>query len=415
MKKDCHSCHGKWYAQELSCGHSFCPIYTKLPQLKTIRLDKDNFQGTAPSVFVGRFGYPHLNVGILAPPEKIEADGELYDSPKEWSRRGFQVQDVLDFRSVLINSRTQVTVKQPQKYVEISQEVAMASKPVDIEFFLQKKPVYQIKTSNVETVMGAHAELKKAVLIGNPKINQHVEKAFSDTDLKAGDALQILYKKGIDETALMRILSVGSLGVKIQRKLVPTRWSITATDDTIGKSLIEEIKDYKEINYQMYFEGYLGNYFLILFFPRVWSYELFEMYMPSTLLNQDKEIKYTTDYEFYDGRKEYVHETAGGYFACRSGILEKLKTIKKQGAVLVLRFITDEYTTPLGVWVVREATRKALIEGKEFASEEEMIKYVKNLILTKFNFDISSVLKKSKVLEQIHSQKTLFDFVQKYP
>jgi hypothetical protein len=81
--------------------------------------------------------------------------------------------------------------------------------------------------------------LKKAVLTSNPKINQHIEKAFSDTDLKAADALRILWKKGIDETALTRILSVGSLGVKVQRKLVPTRWSITATDDTLGKFLVE--------------------------------------------------------------------------------------------------------------------------------------------------------------------------------
>ncbi|MDP3728580.1 MAG: hypothetical protein Q8R18_03955 [bacterium] len=410
MKKDCHSCHGKWYAQQLNCGHSFCPIYTKLPQLKTVRLDKENFQGTAPSVFVGRYGYPNLNVGILAPPEKIEKDGELYDSPKEWSKRGFQIQDVLDFRSVLINSRTQVSVKQPHKYVEITQEVAMASKPVDVEFFLQKKPVYQIKTSNVETVIGAHAELKKAVLVSNPKINQHVEKAFSDTDLKATEALNILYKKGIDETALTRILSVGSLGVKMQRKLVPTRWAITSVDDILGKYLVEEIKDYKETDYQMFFGGYLGNYYLILFFPWVWSYELFEMYMPSTLLNPEKELKFSTDHEFYDGRKNYAEHCVGGYYACRMGILEKLQSMKRQGTVLVLRFITDEYTTPLGVFVCREATRKALENGREFASEEEMMRYVKDFVLTRFHFDVDSIFKKSKVLEHIHSQKTLFDY-----
>ena len=410
MKKDCFSCHGKWYTQPLNCGHSFCPIYTKLPQLKTVRLDKDNFQGTAPSVFVGRYGYPHLNVGILAPPEKIEMDGELYDAPKEWSKRGFQIQDVLDFRSVLINSRTQVSVRNPGKYVEISQEVAMASKPVDVEFFLQKKPVYQIKTSNVETVLGAHAELKKAVLVSNPKINQHVEKAFSDSDLKAADALHILYKKGIDETALTRILSVGGLGVKMQRKLVPTRWSITTTDDTLGKNLIEEIKDYKEVDYQMYFDGYLGNYFLILFFPRVWSYELFEMYMPSTLLNHEQEIKFTTDHEFYDGRKNYAEHCVGGYYACRIGVLEKLQSMRKQGTVLVLRFITDEYTTPLGVWIVRQSTRMALGHRREFSSEEEMMKYIQEFVSTRFHFDIRTILKKSMVLEYIHSQKSLFDF-----
>ena len=30
---------------------------------------KQDFTGTAPAPFVGRFGYPTVNVGILAPPE----------------------------------------------------------------------------------------------------------------------------------------------------------------------------------------------------------------------------------------------------------------------------------------------------------------------------------------------------------
>ena len=393
----------------MTCGHSFCPIYTKLPHMKTLRLEKDNFVGTAPSVFVGRYGYPQVNVGILAPPEIIEKDGELYDAPKEWNKRGFQIQDVLDFRSVLIHSRMQAAVKAAHKYIEITQEVALSSKPVDVEFFLQKKPTYQMSTSNVETVLGAHATLKKAVLTSNPHIDPRVDKVVSDTDMKASEALTSLYKKGFNETFLTRILSVGNLGLKTQRKLVPTRWSITATDDTLGKQLIEEIKDYKTTEYQLYFGGYVGNYFLVLFFPRVWSYELFEMYMPSTLLNPGEDVKCTTDYELYDGRRKYVTETAGGYYACRLSLLEKLKELKKQGAVLVLRFITDEYTTPLGVWVVRESVRNALRKSETFASEEEMFRYAKQFIFTKFHFDITSILKKSKVLEHIHTQKTLFD------
>ena len=391
----------------MTCGHSFCPIYTKLPQMKTIRLEKENFVGTAPSVFVGRYGYPQVNVGILAPPEIIEKDGELYDAPKEWSKRGFQIQDVLDFRSVLINSFMQSPVKAAHKYVEITQEIALASKPVDVEFFLQKKPVYHVKTFDVGTAIGAYAELKKAVLTSNPRANPHVEKAVADIDLKAADALLILYKKSIDETALAKILSVGSLGVKVQRKLVPTRWSITSVDDTLGKGLIEEIKDYKEVEYQMYFGDYLGNYFLILFFPRVWSYELFEMYMPLTLLNPEKTVKLTRDYEFFSGRKKYVHETAGGYYAARLGVLEELQRIKRQATVVVLRFTTEEYHTPLGVWVVREAVRHAMKNGIVCSSEEEMLESARKIVAEKFRYNIDMNLRQSKVLCEMKTQQTL--------
>ena len=46
------------------------------------------------------------------------------------------------------------------------------------------------------------------------------------------------------------------------------------------------------------------------------------------------------------------------------------------GNVLVLRFITGDYAVPLGVWVTREATRKAM-NGKPiiFSDKELMLKY----------------------------------------
>lgn len=410
MKLDCTHCHGKYYTQPMSCGHSFCPIYTKLPQLKTIRLDKKNFQGTAPTVFVGRYGYPQVHVGILAPPDIVEKEAELYDAPREWSKRGFDIPDVLGFRSVLINSRVQASVRVVKRYVEISQEVALSSKPVDVEFFLHKKPVYQMSTSDVETVMGAKAELKKAVLASTPKIDARVEKVIDD-DLKAGESLSLLYNKGFDETFLTRILSVGTLGLKKQRKLVPTRFSITAVDDTLGKDMIDEVKEYKQMEYQVFFGGYMGNYFLVLCFPYVWSYELFEMYMPSTLLNAEKEVKFSTDYEFFDGRKNYAENCVGGYYASRLSVLEKLKSLKEQGAVVVLRFVTEEYSTPVGVWVVRQASRQAVEHGRMFSSQIEMLQYVKNFVLERFHYDIDKVLRESKVLTLIKTQKRLFDFI----
>ena len=411
MGFDCLKCMGKHYSNPLKCGHNYCPISSKINSLQGKKLDKKEFVGTAPGVFIGRYNYPKINVGILAPPEKIEKDAELYESPNEWSKRDFEINDVLKFRSVIINSSFQSYVKtNSSKILSMSQEVAMASKPVDLEFNLDKKPYYNVKTSEVETVMGARAELRKAVLQENPKIDKKVDYVVSDNDLKSVGALSILYKKGYDENFLTNLLSIGTLGLKPQRKLVPTRWSITAVDDTLGKDLIEEIKDYKEIDCKLYFGGYLGNYYLIMFFPRVWSYELFEMYMPETLWNPNTELKVMTDHEFYEGRKKYADNCVGGYYASRLGVLEKFKSLKKQGAVLVLRFITNEYTMPLGVWVVREATRKALEKERDFDSKEEMIKFAKDLLLKKFNYNIDVTLKKSRVYDHINKQKTLKDF-----
>ena len=165
---------------------------------------------------------------------------------------------------------------------------------------------------------GPYAQLKKAKLTENPKIHTKVQKVHYDTDLKANEALIYLYENNFDENFLSRILSVGTLGIGANRKLVPTRYSITATDDTLGKHLINKIKKYNPVNdYSAFFDGYLGNYYLILCFPEVWSYELFEMHVSN-------ENNYMMDYESYGVRKHYAENTAGGYYTVRLAALEKL-------------------------------------------------------------------------------------------
>ena len=391
-----------------NCGNPNCPIcskaYSFLKIKNKIAKIKENFSTDGITPFVGRFNYPNINVGILTPPGH-EKDSWLYDAPKQWSLKNFQIPQIIDFRSSLINSRTNIHVKSRNKFLELNQEVAMAYKPVDVEIKLKEKPYFRLNVDNYMAPSGPRAILKKASLTENPKIPPKVEKVCSDTDLKANDALIYLYKKNFDETFLSRILSVGSLGLKYDRKLVPTRWSITATDDILGKNLISEIKNYGETGYTAYFGSYLGNHYLLLFFPEIWSYELFETHISNV-------NHHMTDYEPYGGRKYYAQNTAGGFYATRVAILEKLKQLKRQASVLALRFITADYTPPLGVFVCREAARKALnSKPMEFSSRELMLKYANALIRKRFKININNLLNKSILLKNIEQQSKLTKFI----
>ena len=407
MNVPCIRCKGKGL-----CGREFCPIYTKAESIiKSVNLlnSKDFFSNSPPSIFVGRRNYPLVNVGILAPAEE-KKDIELYDAPHLWANSNFSIKDVIQFRSSLINSRFKQDIhKFDNKFLELSQELTMAAKPVDVEISLKKKPKKDFNFNQVTMPMGPGASLKRIDLTSNPKPKLSVEKVFSDTDLKAVDALSYLYKKEIDVNTLSKLLSVGVMGVK--RKLVPTRWSITGVDDSLGKLLIKDVKDFQELGeYSLYFGNYFGNYYLVMFFPGVWGYELFESYMPKTLYNPNHELETVSDHEFYSGRKTYASETVGGYYAARLSILEKLKSLKRQASVLVLRFVTDEYTCPLGVWVCRESVKKSLNNLFKCDSREEMLKKGKELIIDKFSYDIDNLLKKSKLLSYIKTQSKLFRF-----
>jgi hypothetical protein len=408
MNVQCLRCKGRGF-----CGREACPhIINSEARFKISKnIEKQDFVGSSPSCFVGRVGYPKLHVGILSPVE-VTQDAWLYDAPRYWAHNNMGIPNIVDYRSSLINSRFVVHAHDSHKMLDIAQEVGMASAPVDVEVNLEEKPKFRLNPDSVVAPTGPNANIKNAKITSNPKIHTKVDKVVSDFDLKANDALLYLYKNKFDENFLSKILSVGTLGVKNNRKLVPTRWSIASVDSTIGNHLTEKIKEYSQIGFFAYFGGYLGNYYLILFFPEVYSYELFETYMPKASWNISSQINYTTDYEPYQGRTSYAENCAGGFYASRIAILEKLENIKKQGSVLCLRFITGEYSIPLGVWVVREATRKAL-ENKplEFASKELMLRYAELLIKKKFNFDLNKIIKDSVILKNMKEQSKLDQFL----
>jgi len=407
MQIQCLKCKGRGF-----CGRSFCSILAKSEALFKVRkMDfKEDFYGSSPTPFIGHYGYPYLNIGILSVPE-IKEDVWEYDAPRYWASNNFEIPRIIDFRSSLLNSRFKAHAQDKNKLLEISQEVGMASRPVDIEVNLKDKPKFRLNTDAYTAPIGPNASLKNVEVTSNPKIHTKVDKVVSDIDLKANDALIYLYENEFDENFLTRLLSVGTIGIRKNRKLVPTRWSITAIDDNVGKYLIEQIKNYSEINYQAYFGSYLGNYYLILMFPEKWSYELFETYLPKSSWNLSNEINFMTDYEGYEGRKSYAENCAGGYYSVRLPILEKLKEVKRQGSILTLRFITGEYAVPLGVWVTREAARKALTNKPiEFSDRELMLKYARALIKKKFNYDLDSLLKESTILKNIKEQVKLSSF-----
>lgn len=363
-----------------------------------------------PSVFIGsKLRYPLVNVGILSPLERDE-NAWIYDDAKYWANNDFQINDVLKLRDNLLNSRFQSNVSDSRtnnKFVQIAQEIAIASQPVDLEIELKHKLDFKRSTDRVLTTNGMRGRLKEAKITGNVKVNQNVDKVIND-EIKSTEGMEILYKKGFNEYTLNKILSVGVLGLKKNKKLVPTRWSITATDDTLGKVLLKKIRDYPIIeNQELFFGEFLGNQYLILLFPDVWSYELFELYLPKSSWNPSDEVKASTDLEGFHGRTEYVSATAGGYYASRLPIIEYLNSIKRQASVLVIRLETASYWAALGVWVVRESVRKALMNKMKFSDDNELTQSAKKIGKIKYNFDISEILKKSKLLNQIKTQQKL--------
>jgi len=52
--------------------------------------DPQILSASPPSVFIGRVGYPYVNVGILSPVRDVP-NPELYDAPSTWSNKNYSI------------------------------------------------------------------------------------------------------------------------------------------------------------------------------------------------------------------------------------------------------------------------------------------------------------------------------------
>ena len=309
----------------------------------------DSLNGSSPpSVFVGSYGYPKVGVGPMVPP--IHGDTTLLDSPERWL--GKNLEEIVNFRLNLVRGIQKMPVQDPQgRFIENLHEVAMSSRPIDsdLKFFKTILPVTTIDGESAP--FGPIGEIKSAKF-SSTRSEKSIERVYYDHDLRAQDAVLSLYNRGIEISKIQKCFSVGMLGKK--RKLVPTKWSITATDDIISKSLVSQILDFGLIDScRVFSHDHLGNMFSVILFPHRWVYEMQEAWHDGNSMGFGSDIE--------DARGiDHPPAIAGAYFAAKLAVAEYLVEKKFQAAVLVLREIRPEYAVPVGVWQIREAIRAAM-------------------------------------------------------
>ena len=320
----------------------------------------DSLSGTSPpSVFVGSYNYPKVNVGPMVPP--IHGDTSLLDTPEKWI--GKTLEEIVNYRLNLVRGIQKVPVSDPSgRYIENLQELAMSETATDsdIRFYKATSPVGLL--DGYSAPFGPIGEIKSAKFSSSPSQRQ-IEKVYYDRDLLASDAVLKLYNSGIEISQIQKCFSIGMMGKK--RKLVPTRWSITATDDIISKSLIDETLDYPLIDGTRVFHfEHMGNLFSVILFPHRWLYEMIEAWYSKGVLG------FGSDHEDARGI-DHPPEIVGAYFAAKLAVGEYLVRNQIQSGALVLREIRPEYAIPVGVWQIREGVREAMKQKPVLADSFE--------------------------------------------
>ena len=368
------------------------------------------FGSTAPEIFVGRSNYPDVSTGVLSPMDH-DADPTAYATSGEWYQQGLGIDDVLQRRTGLLNSTrsAQVNVEDVwDGFVGVQREVAIADHPVDVEVGLSGTPELDLSVDDISTPTGPRARATDAELAENPHVPRPIEKTLEDDDWQAEGAMTYLYRRGFDVYDIHNVLSAGALGRGRNRRLVPTRWSITAVDDTVSSFLRGKRRNASSIDeVQVWYNEYMGNDYWVILAPGNWEFELVELKAPGSIWNPDPGGEYymAADSESFDGRTAYVDETSGAYYASRLAVLEHLDDIDRQATCLVIRHASDAYWAPVGVWQIREGVRHAF-EG-EPAIAETFHDAVRELV-PQLPVSLADLRRKSELVAGIQAQ--LSDF-----
>lgn len=416
-KSLCLTCKGG----RLLCGRSSCPLLQKIQIQNPIqgKLKETLFGPSPPSIFVGWKNYPNVFAGPMATisinDESMSGFGDYknkridtaqLDNPAQWY--GLDFNDIIRMRSLLVRSKKEQSVRERTKLLEDMQELTLSTKATDVEIQFKSKPHYSVSFSPISQPMGPSAVLEKFKIAENTKIPQAVDSIVSDK-LKAVESSSLLFQKGFDVYYISKVLSAGILGLEKNKKLVPTRWSITSTDSILANELLKNIRQYPQINdFLVYTNTYLENHFEILFMPGNWSFEQFEAWAPRTLwtLSQDKPT-IAQESEGFAGRTKYAVSEGGGYYAGRFAVCEFLEKARRQATAIVFREIYDTYVMPVGSWEIRENLRHAFQnKPSRFDSLGSALKHVEKTL----TIPIKEFISKSQFLRQ----KKLGDFMKIY-
>ena len=381
------------------CGKFNCKEHSfLLGETRELR----EFSGSSPpEIFVGKWNYPNVYTGILSPVGYGET--QVFSSAELWHERKLQIPEILNFRKKLIYARVKNSIKnifKKDNFTGVFHEIAMASKPAAIEFKL-KKPVFRNdeRESSVPLIKNS-APIDSVRLEENTKIESKVDSIVNDSDVKATQSLVELEKSGINTSTIIKLLSAGLLGKTKTRKLVPTRWSITAVDDTLSKNKLEKIRNYPQINEILVFTAeYLGNHYEILLLPEEYSFEVIEISL--------RGMGIWHDYETFFGRKDYAASVTGAYYANRLALTEYLEKIKRQAKCVIFRQVSEEYYAPLGVGILRQVSREAYTKLPEkFSNLKEALEKIQ----TRVKIPLTNYTNKSVLLSNYGKQRKIKDY-----
>ena len=370
-------------------------------QMKSIPVDKDITGTSPPSVFIGSWNYPDIYAGPMV--TAAHGNTSIMDTPESWIPENKTQEEIIGYRLNLIRGKQRVNAGELNtSFIEKLQNISLSAASVESEAAFSCTPS-GTAFSEEHTPFGPSAPLDRFE-IESGRWDRDLEKVFYDTDMKSADAVIDLHRKGILFSNIQKAFSAGTMGCGRNRRLVPTRWAITACDTTIGDHLLSEVRKCQVIDtWRVHEFSSLHNNYAVILMPTDWQYEWSEAFLH--ILGNEELV-----FSDHEGRKKKtVYSHLGGcYYSCKMAVLEALAREQKQAGAIILREALHGYI-PMGVFNVRENVRNAMNQP---SLEFEDIRAALAHISRKFTLPVSRFIEEGPLLQNTirMRQCTLRDF-----
>lgn len=370
-------------------------------QMKSVDVGKEMTGSSPPSVFIGSWNYPDVYAGPMIAP--IHGDTAIMDRPEEWISGNCRQEEIIGYRMNLVRGKRMThACDLDNRFVEKLQEIVLSDGSIESEAAFESTPAGH-SFSEEHTPFGPSAPLERFE-IEEKRWNHSLEKVFYDTDLTARNAVLDLYQNGLLFSSIQKAFSAGTMGRGGNRRLVPTRWSITACDTMIGDRLLSEVKKCPVIDtWKLHEFSSLHNRYAVLLMPTGWQYEWTEAFLH--ILGNEELV--FSDHEGFRGKTGYS-PLGGCYYSCKMAVLEALAQQHRQAGAIILREALPGYV-PMGVFNVRENVRSAM---REPATEFEDIRSALTYLSGRFTLPVQRFITETTLLRESirQRQSRLSDF-----
>ena len=353
--------------------------------------------GTSPpSVFVGSWNYPKVFAGPMISP--FHGDIRIMDTPESWIPTKLSQDEIIGYRMSLVRGKRRLDVRDLSgRFADQLRDIALSSESLESEAFFSNPPHGGFACEE-HTPFGPSACLDR-FKTGSARWETGLEKVYYDTDLTATDAIIHLNAEGFPFSVVQKVLSAGALGRQKDRRLVPTRWAITACDTALANSLLSKIRQCEMVDsFRVHDFSSLYNHYAVILMPVPWEFEWIEAFLHIT---GDEELIFS-DHERNRGKKGYSC-VGGCYYSSKMAVLEALIREGRQAGVIILREARKGYI-PLGVFNVRENVRHAMLQAP---SVFEDLTSALNHVSQKFQLPVSRFIRESTLLSESCRKKQM--------